>query len=147
MREIIEAGDAPEVVADTVVKAASAVLPRRRYTVGKAAQRVRCMRRFLPESFVDKGASAIQPASCLSPYRGNLDASGLAAAERKAGRAATGPSRPHPVETIGMRILKRSSVFALIAAAALISSAAWADNASPVGLWRNVDDASGSRGR
>jgi uncharacterized protein (DUF2147 family) len=33
--------------------------------------------------------------------------------------------------------------FVLTAAAALISSAAWADNASPVGLWRNVDDASG----
>lgn len=55
MREVIEAGDAPEVVADTVVTAASAASPRRRYTVGKAAQRVRCMRRFLPESFVDKG--------------------------------------------------------------------------------------------
>lgn len=42
-----------------------------------------------------------------------------------------------------MRILKRSAVFAITAAAALMSSAAWADNASPVGLWRNVDDASG----
>lgn len=42
-----------------------------------------------------------------------------------------------------MRILKHSVAFAFTVAAALISSAAWADNASPVGLWRNVDDASG----
>ena len=55
MREIVEAGDEPEVVADTVVKAANAALPKRRYTAGKAAGRVRCMRRFLPESVVDKG--------------------------------------------------------------------------------------------
>lgn len=54
MREIVEAGDAPEVVADMVVKAANAFSPKRRYTAGKAAGQVRFMRRFLPESFVDK---------------------------------------------------------------------------------------------
>ncbi|MGO4451496.1 oxidoreductase [Phyllobacterium sp. TAF24] len=53
-RELVEAGDAPEVVADIVVKAANAVSPKRRYTAGKAAGQVRFMRRFLPESFVDK---------------------------------------------------------------------------------------------
>lgn len=42
-----------------------------------------------------------------------------------------------------MRNLKHSAVLALTVAAALMSSAAWADNASPVGLWRNVDDVSG----
>jgi uncharacterized protein (DUF2147 family) len=42
-----------------------------------------------------------------------------------------------------MQILKHSSVLALSVAAALMSSAAWADKASPVGLWRNVDDVSG----
>lgn len=42
-----------------------------------------------------------------------------------------------------MRILKQSAVFAIAVAAALMSSAAWADNASPVGLWRSVDDVSG----
>ncbi|SJM35284.1 DUF2147 domain-containing protein [Mesorhizobium delmotii] len=41
-----------------------------------------------------------------------------------------------------MRILKQSAVFALTVVASL-SSAAWADNASPVGLWRNIDDVSG----
>jgi uncharacterized protein (DUF2147 family) len=47
------------------------------------------------------------------------------------------------LEIVGMRILKQSAVFALTAAATLMSSVAWADNASPVGLWRNVDDVSG----
>ena len=37
----------------------------------------------------------------------------------------------------------KSCVLALTLAAALMSSGAWADNASPVGLWRNVDDVSG----
>ena len=42
-----------------------------------------------------------------------------------------------------MRTLKQSGVLALTLAAALMSTGAWADNASPVGLWRNVDDVSG----
>ncbi|MHC1549661.1 oxidoreductase [Phyllobacterium sp. K27] len=54
MREIIEKGDAPEIVAATVVRAANAPSPKRRYTVGKAARQVRFVRRFFPESFVDK---------------------------------------------------------------------------------------------
>lgn len=41
-----------------------------------------------------------------------------------------------------MRILKQA-VFALAVTAALMSSAARADNTSPVGLWKNVDDVSG----
>ncbi|AUX80637.1 MULTISPECIES: oxidoreductase [Sinorhizobium] len=54
MREIVAKGDEPEVVARAVVKAANAASPKRRYTAGKAAGQVRFMRRFLPESFVDK---------------------------------------------------------------------------------------------
>jgi short-subunit dehydrogenase len=54
MREIVETGDAPEIVADMVVRAANASAPKRRYTAGKAAGQVRFIRRFLPESFVDK---------------------------------------------------------------------------------------------
>lgn len=54
MREIVEKGDAPEVVAEAVVTAANTATPRRRYTAGKAAARVRFIRRFLPESFVDR---------------------------------------------------------------------------------------------
>ena len=37
MRDVIEKGDAPEVVAAAVVRAANAILPKRRYTAGKAA--------------------------------------------------------------------------------------------------------------
>jgi NAD(P)-dependent dehydrogenase (short-subunit alcohol dehydrogenase family) len=54
MRQVIETGDAPEIVADTVIKAANAVVPKRRYTAGKQAGQVRFIRRFLPESFVDR---------------------------------------------------------------------------------------------
>lgn len=54
MREVVETGDAPEIVAEMVVKAANAAAPKRRYTAGKAAGQVRFIRRFLPESFVDK---------------------------------------------------------------------------------------------
>ena len=42
-----------------------------------------------------------------------------------------------------MRILKQSVVLAFTLAAALMPAGAWAENASPVGLWRNVDDVSG----
>jgi NAD(P)-dependent dehydrogenase (short-subunit alcohol dehydrogenase family) len=55
MREVIEKGDSPEVVAQAVVRAANTLSPKRRYTAGKAAGQVRFMRRFLPESFVDGG--------------------------------------------------------------------------------------------
>lgn len=54
MRNWVNAGDDPEVVADTVLKAATAAVPRRRYTAGKQASQVRFLRRFLPESMVDK---------------------------------------------------------------------------------------------
>ena len=53
MRDIIAAGDPPEIVAETVIKAANAAAPKRRYTAGKLAGQVRFIRRFLPESFVD----------------------------------------------------------------------------------------------
>jgi NAD(P)-dependent dehydrogenase (short-subunit alcohol dehydrogenase family) len=54
MRAIVAKGDAPEVVAAAIIRAANAASPRRRYTAGKAAGQVRFMRRFLPESVVDK---------------------------------------------------------------------------------------------
>jgi NAD(P)-dependent dehydrogenase (short-subunit alcohol dehydrogenase family) len=54
MRKLVEAGDPPEVVAATVVKAATASSPKRRYTAGKQAGQVRFLRRFLPEAMVDK---------------------------------------------------------------------------------------------
>ncbi len=54
MRTWIQHGDAPEVVADAVVKAALVTNPKRRYTAGEQATRVRFLRRFLPESMVDR---------------------------------------------------------------------------------------------
>lgn len=54
MREAVAKGDAPEVVAEAVLKAANAALPKRRYTAGKMAGQVRFIRRFLPETIVDK---------------------------------------------------------------------------------------------
>ena len=54
MRKGIVAGDSPDVVADTVLKAATDAVPKRRYAAGKLTQQVSFMRRFLPESMVDK---------------------------------------------------------------------------------------------
>lgn len=54
IRKAILAGDAPETVAATVVKAATAAVPRRRYAAGKAAGRISFLRRFVPEAMFDK---------------------------------------------------------------------------------------------
>ncbi len=59
MRNGVNAGDTPEVVADTVLKAATAQVPKRRYTAGKQASQVRFLRRFMPEALVDKGLRKI----------------------------------------------------------------------------------------
>lgn len=42
-----------------------------------------------------------------------------------------------------MQSLKKAGVLALTVAAALFSAHAWADDTSPVGLWKNIDDVSG----
>lgn len=42
-----------------------------------------------------------------------------------------------------MRTLKQTVVLALAVAVAIMSGAALADNSSPVGLWRSIDDVSG----
>jgi short-subunit dehydrogenase len=54
MRKAMETGDIPEVVAGTVLKAATDVRPRRRYPAGKTARQVSFLRRFVPESAFDK---------------------------------------------------------------------------------------------
>ncbi|CAN5310762.1 oxidoreductase [soil metagenome] len=53
MREWVEIGDAPEVVADVVVKAALAKNPKLSYSAGKQSIQIRFLRRFMPERFVD----------------------------------------------------------------------------------------------
>lgn len=54
MRDWIAKGDAPEVVAAAVLKAATARRPKRRYTAGRQAGQVSWLRRFLPEAMVDR---------------------------------------------------------------------------------------------
>jgi short-subunit dehydrogenase len=53
-RKAIEAGDAPDVVARTIVEAATTFAPKRRYAAGKMARQVSLLRRFVPESAFDK---------------------------------------------------------------------------------------------
>jgi NAD(P)-dependent dehydrogenase (short-subunit alcohol dehydrogenase family) len=53
MRRWLESGDPPQVVADTVVKAATALKPKLRYSAGKQSRQVRSLRRFMPERLVD----------------------------------------------------------------------------------------------
>jgi short-subunit dehydrogenase len=54
LSKAIEAGDAPEVAAATVLEAATAPVPKRRYTAGKMAGQVSFLRRFVPASAFDK---------------------------------------------------------------------------------------------
>jgi NAD(P)-dependent dehydrogenase (short-subunit alcohol dehydrogenase family) len=54
MRRWIETGDAPQVVADMVVAAATAKNPKLRYSAGKQSRQVRSLRRFMPERLVDR---------------------------------------------------------------------------------------------
>lgn len=55
MRDVTAAADAPAAVAETVVKAAKATVPKVRYTVGTMARRVSLLRRFVPAGAFDKG--------------------------------------------------------------------------------------------
>ena len=54
MRKWVAEGDAPQVVADMVVKAATAKKPKLRYSAGKQSSQVRTLRRFMPEWIVDR---------------------------------------------------------------------------------------------
>jgi NAD(P)-dependent dehydrogenase (short-subunit alcohol dehydrogenase family) len=55
LKEVVEAADEPGVVADVVLKAASAARPKLRYTAGVVAGRLRLLRRFAPAGVVDAG--------------------------------------------------------------------------------------------
>jgi NAD(P)-dependent dehydrogenase (short-subunit alcohol dehydrogenase family) len=54
VRKAMEKGDPPEVVADTVLAAATDPAPSRRYAAGKMAHQVSFLRRFVPASAFDK---------------------------------------------------------------------------------------------
>lgn len=55
MNELVEQGDKPSVVADTVLKAALAPNPKLRYTAGARAGGLQWLRRFAPAALVDAG--------------------------------------------------------------------------------------------
>ena len=55
LKEVMARADEPGVVADVVLKAASAARPKLRYTAGGLASRLRWLRRFAPTSLVDAG--------------------------------------------------------------------------------------------
>jgi NAD(P)-dependent dehydrogenase (short-subunit alcohol dehydrogenase family) len=55
LREVMAKGDEPSVVAEVVLKAASAERPKLRYTAGGLANRLRWLRRLAPAGMVDAG--------------------------------------------------------------------------------------------
>lgn len=54
MRKWVDAGDDPQVVADAVVKAATAANPRLRYPAGPQARQLSMVRRFMPQRIIDR---------------------------------------------------------------------------------------------
>lgn len=54
VRKTMEKGDSPELVAKTVLAAATDRVPKRRYAAGKMARQVSLLRRFVPASAFDK---------------------------------------------------------------------------------------------
>jgi len=55
VKEVLATAEQPGVVADVVLKAASAAHPKLRYTAGRLASRLRLLRRFAPAGLVDAG--------------------------------------------------------------------------------------------
>lgn len=55
VKEVVEGADGPEVVAETVLRAAIAARPKLRYAAGGLASRLRLLRRFAPAGVVDAG--------------------------------------------------------------------------------------------
>jgi hypothetical protein len=55
VKEVMTTAEQPGVVADVVLRAASAARPKPRYTAGGLASRLRLLRRFAPAGLVDAG--------------------------------------------------------------------------------------------
>ncbi|MFZ6870624.1 oxidoreductase [Undibacterium sp. Di27W] len=55
IKEVMEAAEGPEVVAEAVLKAASVQHPKLRYTAGRLANRLRLLRTFAPAALMDAG--------------------------------------------------------------------------------------------
>jgi hypothetical protein len=54
MHDVMKTADSPEVVANAILKAATAPNPRRRYTAGALARQISFLRRFVPASPFDR---------------------------------------------------------------------------------------------
>ena len=54
IHDAMNTADAPEVVIESLIEAATSASPRRRYTCGKVARQVSVLRRFVPERMFDK---------------------------------------------------------------------------------------------
>ncbi|MGB9381141.1 MAG: hypothetical protein WCB16_10980 [Candidatus Binatus sp.] len=54
IHDAMNTADAPEVVIESLIEAATAASPRRRYTCGKVARQVSVLRRLVPERMFDK---------------------------------------------------------------------------------------------
>jgi NAD(P)-dependent dehydrogenase (short-subunit alcohol dehydrogenase family) len=67
LKEVVESGDDPGVVADVVLKAATAARPYLRYTAGGVANRLRLLRRFAPAGMVDAGIRKDLQLDALTP--------------------------------------------------------------------------------
>ena len=55
VKALVESGDEPSVVADTVLKAANATSPKLKYTAGGLACQLKFLRRFAPAFLLDSG--------------------------------------------------------------------------------------------
>ena len=55
VKEVMETAEGPDVVAETVLKAARAARPKLRYTAGRLAGHLRLLRRFAPAGVMDAG--------------------------------------------------------------------------------------------
>ena len=54
LQDVMPKADPPELVADVVLRAATATSPRRRYTAGKIASQISLLRRLSPAEIFDK---------------------------------------------------------------------------------------------
>lgn len=68
MKDLVEAGDKPGVVADAVLKAALATRPKLRYAAGGRASRLQWLRRVAPAGLVDAGIRKELQLDALQPY-------------------------------------------------------------------------------
>jgi NAD(P)-dependent dehydrogenase (short-subunit alcohol dehydrogenase family) len=65
--EVMATAESPNVVADTVLKAANAAHPKVRYPAGRLANRLRLLRRFAPAGVVDAGIRSDLRLDVLTP--------------------------------------------------------------------------------